>query len=125
MKKSWHLLPRERHQSYLERNVRLIDRKERIPMYVQMINLYGRGMLIFGWDKKKKLETLYEKLSEYANPDLLESISNFIFEMDAPIAEAEKRFVNSFEKNKNIITWQELNHFYIRHRKWLEEDTVA
>ena len=90
-----------------------------------IINLYGRGILIFGWDKKKKLETLYEKFSEYANPELLESISYFIFEMDAPIAEAEKRFVNSFEKNKNIITWQELNHFYIRHRKWLEEDTVA
>ena len=109
---------------YLERNVRLIDRKERIPMYVQMINLYGRGMLIFGWDKKKKLETLYEKLSEYANPELLESISNFIFEMDAPIAEAEKRFVNSFEKNKNIITWQELNHFYIRHGMFERADAM-
>ena len=124
MKKSWHLLPRERHQSYLERNVRLIDRKERIPMYVQMINLYGCGMLIFGWDKKKKLETLYEKLSEYANPELLESISYFIFEMDAPIAEAEKRFVNSFEKNKNIITWQELNHFYIRHGMFERVDAM-
>lgn len=88
---------------YLERYVRLIDRKERIQIYVQMINLYGRGMLIFGWDKKEKLETLYERLSEYANPELLESISNFIFEMDAPIAEAEKRFLTSFESKKILL----------------------
>ena len=90
---------------YLERYVRLIDRKERTQIYVQMINLYGQGMLIFGWDKKEKLETLYERLSEYANPELLDSMSNFIFEMDAPIAEAEKRFLTSFENKKNIITW--------------------
>lgn len=109
---------------YLERNVRLIDRKERVPMYVQMINLYGRGMLIFGWDKKEKLKTLYERLSEYANPELLESMSNFIFEMDAPIAEAEKRFLTSFENNKNIITWQELNHFYIRHGMFERADAM-
>ena len=109
---------------YLERNVRLIDRKERVPMYVQMINLYGRGMLIFGWDKKEKLETLYERLSEYANPELLDSMSNFIFEMDAPIAEAEKRFLTSFENKKNIITWQELNHFYIRHGMFERADAM-
>ena len=109
---------------YLERYVRLIDRKERIQIYVQMINLYGRGMLIFGWDKKEKLETLYERLSEYANPELLESISNFIFEMDAPIAEAEKRFLTSFESKKNIITWQELNHFYIRHGMFERADAM-
>jgi len=34
----------------LESAVRRIDRNERVPMYVQMINLYGRGMLMFGWD---------------------------------------------------------------------------
>lgn len=100
---------------YLEDAVRWIDRADRVPMYVQMINLYGRGMLLFGWDKKEKLASLYERLSEYADPDLMESMGNFVFEMNAPIEESIKRFTATFERNKNIITWQELNHLYIRH----------
>lgn len=100
---------------YLEDAVRRIDRCDRVPIYVQMINLYGRGMLLFGWEKKDKLSSLYERLSEYADEDLLESMGNFIFEMDAPIEDSIKRFTATFEKRKNIITWQELNHLYIRH----------
>lgn len=108
----------------LENAVRRIDRADRVPMYVQMINLYGRGMLMFGWDKKEKLASLYERLSEYADPDLLESMDNFIFEMDAPIEESIKRFTSTFERNKNIITWQELNHLYIRHGMLDEADAM-
>ena len=93
-------------------------------MYVQLINLYGRGMIFFGWNKKDKLESLYERLSEYADSDLLESMENFIFEMDAPIEESEKRFRASFERHKNIITWQELNHMYIRHGMFEQADAM-
>lgn len=85
---------------FLESAVRRIDRRDRVPMYVQLINLYGRGMIFFGWNKKDKLESLYERLSEYADSDLLESMENFIFEMDAPIEESEKRFRASFERHK-------------------------
>ena len=109
---------------YLEDAVRRIDRKDRVPLYVQMINLYGRGMLLFGWDKKYKLESLYEKLSEYADPCTLESMSNFIFEIDAPLDETIKRFKSSFDKRKNIITWQELNHLYIRHGMFEQADAM-
>lgn len=72
-------------------------------------------MLIFGWDKNEKLNDLYTRLSEYVDEDLLEAMSNFIFEMDAPIEEAISRFKATFEKRKDIISWQELNHLYIRH----------
>lgn len=109
---------------FLESAVRRIDRRDRVPMYVQLINLYGRGMIFFGWNKKDKLESLYERLSEYADSDLLESMENFIFEMDAPIEESEKRFRASFERHKNIITWQELNHMYIRHGMFEQADAM-
>lgn len=109
---------------YLEDVVRRIDRSERVPVYVQLINLYGRGMLLFGWDKKEKLASLYERLSEYADSDLLESMSNFIYEMNAPIEESIKRFKATFEKKKNIITWQELNHLYIRHNMFDQADAM-
>lgn len=109
---------------YLEDSVRRIDRRDRVPLYVQMINLYGRGMLLFGWDKREKLTSLYERLSEYADPDLMESMGNFIFEMDAPIEESIKRFTATFERKKNIITWQELNHLYIRHGMFDKADAM-
>lgn len=108
----------------LESAVRRIDRNERVPMYVQMINLYGRGMLMFGWDKIEKLNDLYQRLLEYADEDLLESMSNFIFEMNHPIDESIIRFKATFEKKKNIITWQELNHLYIRHGMFDEADAM-
>lgn len=100
---------------YLEDAVRRIDRRDRVPLYVQMINLYGRGMLLYGWDKKDKLNDLFSRMSEYADEDLLESMSNFIFEMGAPIEESIARFRATFEKKKTLINWQELNHLYIRH----------
>ena len=108
----------------LESAVRRIDRNERVPMYVQMINLYGRGMLMFGWDKIEKLKDLYQRLSEYADEDLLESMGNFIFEMNHPIEESIDRFKATFEKKKNIITWQELNNLYIRHGMFDEADAM-
>lgn len=109
---------------HLENAVRRIDRRDRVPIYVQMINFYGRGMLLFGWDKKDKLNDLYQRLSEYADSDLLESISNYIFEMDAPIEESIKQFKSTFEKKKNILNWQELNHLYIRHGMLDEADAM-
>lgn len=109
---------------YLEDAVRRIDRRERTPIYVQMINFYGRGIQLFGWNKKDKLNELYQRLSEYADPDLLESMSNFIFEIDAPIEESIKRFKTAFEHKKNIMTWQELNHLYIRHGMLSEADAM-
>lgn len=109
---------------YLENEVRKIDRKERVPVYVHMINIYGRGMLLCGWKKKEKLNDLYGLLSEYADPDLLESMGNFIFEMDAPVEESIDRFKATFEKKKNILNWQELNHLYIRHGMFEEADAM-
>lgn len=109
---------------HLESAVRLIDKKDRLQIYVQLINLYGRGILIFGWNAKKKLESLYEILSEYSDPELLESMSNFIFEMDASIEEAENRFKKSYVTHRTIVTWQELNSFYIRHGMFDHADAM-
>lgn len=109
---------------YLENAVRKIDRKDCVPIYVQMINIYGRGMLLLGWDKIDKLNDLYGRLSEYADSDLLETMSNYIFEMSAPIEEPIERFKSTFEKKKNIINWQELNHLYIRHGMLDEADKM-
>lgn len=107
---------------YLEDVVRQIDPKDSVQIYVEMINLYGSGMRIFGWKKKDKMVSLYEKLSGYADLDLMESMGNYLFEIDGSIEAAEKRFKTTFEKHKNIITWQELNHFYIRHNMFGHAD---
>ena len=100
---------------YLENAVEHIDYKERTQIYVHIINLYAQGMMLYGWNKKDKLKSLYEMLSVSSDTDLLESVENFIFEIDAPIELAEKRYKASFEKHKNLVFWQELNHMYIRH----------
>ena len=109
---------------YLEDAVRRIDRKNRVPLYEYMINLYGYGTLLFGWDKKEKLDSLFERLSEYGDPDLLETMSNFIFEMNAPIEEAIKRFTESFQKQRTRNKWNQLVRFYIRHGMMYQADAM-
>lgn len=110
--------------NFLEIAVEKIEKSERVPIYVQMINLYGRGILMFGWNKKHKMESIYNCISDCDDTNLLESMRNFIFEMDAPIEEAINRFKEMYESHKNIITWQELNHLYIRHGMFDKADAM-
>ena len=100
-----------------ENNVRIIDKHDRIPLYIQLMNMYGRGMRLFGWDKLDKLKYCKERLQWCGSNDLelLDTMENVIYEFEAPIDEVIDRFRQSFEKWKNLRAWQELIHLYIRH----------
>lgn len=98
-----------------EYSVRRVDRRDRIPLYVHLMNMYGRGMSLFGWSKHDRLLYCRDRLRESKDKDLLESMDNFIYEYEAPIDAVIQRFRDSFEKHKDLRFWQELNHLYIRH----------
>ena len=100
-----------------ENNVRIIDKHDRIPLYIQLMNMYGRGMRLFGWDKLNKLKYCKERLQWCGSNDLelLDTMKNVIYEFEAPIDDVIDRFRQSFEKWKNLRAWQELIHLYIRH----------
>lgn len=107
-----------------ENNVRVIDRKDRMPVYVQLMNMYGRGMLLFGWQKKDKLKYCLDRLQEYGDLELLESLDNFIYEFEAPIEDVIQRFKETFNRRKNLRSWQELNHLYVRHGMMDQADSM-
>lgn len=107
-----------------ENNVRKIDRKDRLPVYVQLMNIYGRGMILFGWEKIDKLEYYLERIRSYGDLDLIEAMENFIYEFKAPIADVIQRYRQTFERKRDLISWQELNHLYVRHGMLDEADTM-
>lgn len=98
-----------------ENNVRRIDGRDRLPIYVQLMNMYGRGMVLFGWRKINKLKDCLERIRGYGDPEVLESMENYVYEFEAPIEDVIGRFRDTFERKPCITTWQELNHLYIRH----------
>lgn len=107
-----------------ENSVRKIDRRDRLPIYVQLMNMYGRGMLLFGWKKIDKLKYCLERIQNYDDPDIMETMENFIYEFEAPIDDVIQRYRKTFDKKKDIISWQELNHLYVRHRMMDKADAM-
>ena len=52
-----------------ENNVRRINREDRMPIYVSLMNMYGRGMQIFGWQEIDKLIEELGKTQKKDKPD--------------------------------------------------------
>lgn len=98
-----------------ENNIRRIEKRERTPIYIQLMNLYGRGIRLFIWKKVDKLKYCFDRIQDCGDPELLEVMENFIYEFEAPIDDVIQRFKDTFHKKNNITAWQELNHLYIRH----------
>lgn len=107
-----------------ENNVMEMDRRDRVQIYIQIINLYGRGMTLFGWNKLDKVKRHFARIKDAGDPELLDSMQNFIFEHEAPFNEAVDRFKSSFDKWKNLRAWQELNHLYVRHKMMDQADAM-
>ena len=99
----------------LENDARIIDKSQRTSIYIQLMNLYGRGIHLFKWNKREKLDYYFERIKGNVNPEMVEFLENFLYEFDAPIEDVIKRFKATFEKNRNLSSWQELNRLYIRH----------
>lgn len=107
-----------------ENSIEMLDKKDRLPIYVHLMNMYGRGMLLFGWQEIGKLKNCFENIKEYGDSLLMETMENFIFEFEAPLAEVIERFRTTFEKKRDIISWQELQHLYVRHGMLAESDAM-
>lgn len=108
----------------IENNVRKLNRQERVPIYVHLMNIYGQGMLIFGWEKIDKLKYCFNYLKDCGDPDLLETMENFVYEFEAPLEDVIKRFKRTFDTKKDIKSWQELQHLYVRHDMMDEADVM-
>ena len=95
--------------------VRQIDKPLRLALYISLLNMYGRGMRLFGWHKHDKLLYCLERIRRFGDSELIESAENYIFEFEAPLDDVILRFRATFENRRNLGTWQELNRLYIRH----------
>lgn len=107
-----------------ENDVMAMDRRDRAPVYIQIINLYLQGMTLFGWNKLDKVKRHFARIKDVGDPELLDYMQNFIFEHEAPFAEVVDHFKRSFDKWKNIRAWQELNHLYVRHNMMDQADAM-
>ena len=107
-----------------ENIVEKLEPKDRLPIYIWLMNMYGRGMCLFGWEKKDKLNCCFNCMKDCGDSVLLESMYNFIFEFEAPLPEVIKRYRETFEKRKDISSWQELQHLYVRHGMMAEADAM-
>lgn len=108
----------------LEESVAQIDNNDRPQIYINLIDIYGQGTMLLGWDSKDRIVDLFDSLRSFGNEDMLKSISNYIYELENPIEESIKRFKDTFEKKKDIHSWLELNKLYIRHGLFDEADNM-
>lgn len=99
----------------VDSNSRRIDKADRLPIYISLMNMVGRGIQLFGWKQIDKLKYYLERVQFYGKPEVSEAMENYVYEFEAPIDEVIVRFRNTFEKNRNIQNWQELSHLYVRH----------
>lgn len=102
----------------------VIEKRDRWAICVQLMNMYGRGMTLFGWDKVEKLRHWLERLRDYDDPMLLESMENYVYEFEVPVEDAVLRFRETYERRKDLVSWQELNNLYIRHGMLDEADEM-
>lgn len=107
-----------------ENDAMAMDRKDRVLIYIQIINLYGQGITLFGWNKLDKVKRHLARIKDYDDPELIESIENFLYEFEAPLEKVIERFKDSFNRWKNLRSWQELNHLYVRHKMMDQADSM-
>lgn len=81
-------------------------------------NLYGNGILRFHW---QALSEVKRHINAIANPAGIESFKIYIDELQAEeLATIEKRYEAFFEEHRDILSFEEWCHFYIRHG-WFEK----
>lgn len=103
--------------SHTEKNLEQISDREELNIRVALINLYGKGILLFGWNVISDINRHYSYVEQSGNEKLIIAMKNFIFELEHPFEESVKIFRKSFEVNPSIETWSELRNLHIRHGK--------
>ncbi len=76
-------------------------------------NLYGNGILRFRW---QSLSEVKRHVASIVNPAGIESFQIYIDELQTEdLQSIEKRYEVFFEEHKDIMSFEEWCHFYIRH----------
>lgn len=106
--------------SLTEQRIDHVEERDKLPLMVELFNLYGFGHRCFQWEVTKEMQRLLDKIKESAEKKLITALENFLFENSNPVEMAEKRFIESYEKSPSRELWVELLHFYIRNG-WLDK----
>ena len=76
-------------------------------------NLYGNGILRFHW---QALSEVKRHVAAIINPTGIESFQIYIDELQSEnLHDIEKRYETFFEEHRDIMSFEEWCHFYIRH----------
>lgn len=92
-----------------------VDIKDRIVIRVNLINLYSKGIMLFGWDSVDQMEEQFLAFPEDSPTELISSMRNFIDEHKLPLEESIHNFEKTFQEHRSINTWGEVLHLFIRH----------
>lgn len=94
------------NEQNLNRNILRID----------LINLYGNGILRYRWSAIDAVKRHYQALEKEKAEELeLESLGLYLFELESGDYQAsERKYREFFEKHKNVISYTEWIHFYTR-----------
>lgn len=87
-------------------------------VHTSFANLYGNGIMRFQWHAISEVKRHCESIK---NPTGIESFQIYIDELETYDFKAiENRYKAFFEKNDDIISFEEWCHFYIRHGEYLK-----
>lgn len=106
--------------STTEQRIMQVDEKDKLPLTVDLMNLYGFGHRCFQWEVTGVMHQLLGSIRGAGDEKGITALENFLFENSNPIEEAEKRFIDAYEKAPSKELWIELLHFYIRNG-WLDK----
>ncbi len=108
----------------IEGNISLVDKRDRPILCTQLLNLYGRGVSLFGWEKLEKLRYWLNRLRPCADQRLVESMENYVYELENPIEDAVRRYKETYTSRRDAVSWIELCNLYIRHGMLDEADAM-
>lgn len=100
--------------AWTERNLPEIDEKERISVVTLLLNLYGQGRQLFGWNVASQMEKHMEVIRANGDREMVITFENFLYENTHSEEEAEQKFIESWRENPSFHTWQEVLQFYKR-----------
>ena len=101
-----------------------IAEEERLHIRIQLLNFYGRGILLFGWDALDTMKRYYAEICEAGMEDANRQLSNFIYEFEYSFDEAALRYELSFRESPSLMNWIERRNFYLRHERFERVDAL-
>lgn len=109
--------------AFAEENMPKIAEQERMAVVVSLMNLYGRGRLVFGWNVAMQMERHLQFIRESGRVNAGIIFENFLFENSHSVEEAEERYVETWKQNPCFEFWQEILQFY--KRNWMLDKADA